>query len=501
MFKNIQKQLLLKYPLLWNTRFIPMVCIGLLINLLYFFVGYADGTINFKERYDSDLDFTFFSFCFLISVIILILWLVNYFKNNSFKSFYPKSKNALFFEWIQILVIVILLSAFYFPFEYGRQLHKRNYIDEETARKRCETISKADFFIDAGFDDPEIDSTNSVFRDTVIDGTPVYTSTVYKDYVRIFGKKYSPTALINRNTEGFSFTSHEEDSLRVIAVRKLLAENKSQEVKKIMQDYLAIIKEHQLETNLTLDKWFEITYNYPEFSKYELISRNSPTDENPDIYTTDYSDYETAVVDTSAIAMEATARKYSKYFIERNTLFHNYSEVARAFTKSVFQQEALLVLFYMAFGLSLLILSFRVTSGKSWLIAVVGLGIMNIIFGIISAASSESLVYSILMILSIIVFFIYFININIRKSGKKYSMIVLNLILWLFGSLIPLCYLTYQELYLKSIRHLGDYYSDPYYQTLTFYAIDMLTINLIIVFISMFFFTRNIRHWKGISEE
>lgn len=496
MFKNIQKQLLLKYPLLWNTRFIPMVCIGLLVNLLYFFVGYADGAINFKERYDSDLDFTFFSFCFLISLIILILWLVNYFKNNSFKSFYPKSKNALFFEWIQILVISFLLCVFYFPFEYGRQLHKRDYMDEETARKRCETISKADFFIDAGFDDPEIDSTKSVFRDTVINGTPVYTQIVYKDYVSIFGKKYSPTSLINRNTDGFSFTSDLEDSLRVLEVRKLLAENKSHEVKKIMQDYLAIIKEHQLETNLTWDKWFEITYNYPEFSKYELISRNSPTDKDPENYVTPYyeEDYGTAVIDT-------TEKAYSKYFIERNTLVHNYQEVARSFTKAVFQQEQLLALFYVVFGLSLLVFSFRVTSGKSWLIAVVGLGIMNIVFGILSASSSESLVYCLLMILSIIAFFIYFFSISMRKSGKKYSMIVLNLILWLFGALVPLCYFTHLELYQNSIQHLKDYYSDPYYEFLNMHVTDMLTLNLIAVFIAMFFLTRHIRNWKGLAEE
>ena len=497
MFKNIQKQLLLQYPLLWNTRFIPMACIGFLINLLYFFVGYADGAITFKERYYSTLDFTFFSFCFLISLIILIVWLVTYFKNNSFKSFYPKSKNALFFEWIQILGIVFLLCLFYFPFEYGRQLHKRNYMDEETARKRCETISKADFFIDGGFDDAEIDSVKSVFKDTVINGTPVYANTVYKDYVMIFGKKYSPTALINRNTNSFSFSTHEQDSLRVLAVRKVLAENKSEEVKKIMQDYLSIIKEHGLETNLTWDKWFEITYNYPEFSQYELIARNSPADEQAN----NYSYYDDEDNYTTVAAVADPVKTYSKYFIERNTLVHNYEEVANAFTKSVFKEEAVLGLFYVAFGLSLLIVSFRVTSGKSWLIAVVGLGILNIIFGILSASSNESLVYCILMILSIIAFFMYFASISLRKSGKKHSMIVLNLILWLFGALVPLCYFTYMELYTASIRHLENYYYDIHYQFLNDNITTMLSINLIAVFITMFFLTRHIRNWKGLAEE
>ena len=194
--------------------------LGVLINLLYFFIGYADGSINFKERYDSDLDFTFFSFCFLISVVLLILWLVNYFRNNSLKSFYPKSKYSLFYEWIQILVIVLLLIGFFFPFEIGRKLHKQSYITEEIAKKRCEIISKADFFIDGSFGETEIDSINSVLKDTVINGEPVYENIVYKDYVTIFGKKYGATSLINRNVRGFSFFTDVEDSLRKLKSKK-----------------------------------------------------------------------------------------------------------------------------------------------------------------------------------------------------------------------------------------------------------------------------------------
>ena len=37
MLKKLQKYLLLKQPLIWNTKFIPMLIIGLLLNVIYFF--------------------------------------------------------------------------------------------------------------------------------------------------------------------------------------------------------------------------------------------------------------------------------------------------------------------------------------------------------------------------------------------------------------------------------------------------------------------------------
>lgn len=498
MFGKIQKQLLLKYPLLWNTKFVPMICIGALINLLYFFIGYADGSIDFKERYDSDLDFTFFSFCFLISVVLLILWLVNYFRNNSLKSFYPKSKYSLFYEWIQILIIVLLLIGFFFPFEIGRKLHKQSYITEEVAKKRCEIISKADFFIDGSFGEAEIDSVNSVFNDTVINGEPKYTNIVYKDYITLFGKKYVATSLINRNTRGFSFFTDVEDSLRKVEMQKILFKDESHKIKKLMTDYISIIKEHGLQTNLTKEKWFDITYNAPDFKKYELITPYKPSDSTDGYY---YNDYEEPVSVTTAVANYEYKKEYSKYYIEQNTLAHNYQEIARSYVNSIFTEDTLLPFFYFGFGISLLIFSFRVTSGKSWLIAVVTLGVLNLILGIFSALSGEFITYTILMILFILAAIIYYSSILISKKSQNISKIVLNLLLWLFGALIPLIYATYQEIYKKSIEYKDDYYYDSHYEFLRDNVPSMLSFNLFVVFIMMFFLCSLIRKWKGIAED
>lgn len=116
MLDKIQTKLLLKYPLLWNTRLIPMLIFGIGINAIYFLIGYLTGTVDFTEIYHYSDDVTFFTFSIIISILALILWLVFYFRYNGFKAFYPKGNNSLFYEWTHIFIIVLSLSSFYFFF-------------------------------------------------------------------------------------------------------------------------------------------------------------------------------------------------------------------------------------------------------------------------------------------------------------------------------------------------------------------------------------------------
>lgn len=112
MLDKIQTKLLLKYPLLWNTRLIPMLIFGIGINAIYFLIGYLTGTVDFTEIYHYSDDVTFFTFSIIISILALILWLVFYFRHNGFKAFYPKGNNSLFYEWTHIFIIVLSLSSF-----------------------------------------------------------------------------------------------------------------------------------------------------------------------------------------------------------------------------------------------------------------------------------------------------------------------------------------------------------------------------------------------------
>ena len=172
MLKNIQKKLLLKYPLIWNTKLVPMLIFGIVLHVILFIFGYIDGTIDFSNKNNIDILAIANFFGILVVILAIILWLVFYFKNNSLKSFYKKSKYSLFYEFIQILIICTLLTTFYIPFSIGKQLHQKSYYSLSETIDRCKTVSTADIFIDGSFKNTEIDSLASGLIDSLGNLTP-----------------------------------------------------------------------------------------------------------------------------------------------------------------------------------------------------------------------------------------------------------------------------------------------------------------------------------------
>ena len=516
MFKDIQKKLLLKYPLLWNTKFVPMVAIGLLLHLIFFGLGYLDGTIDFSNRNNLDIEVTCILFGVLLVIIIIILWLVNYFKNNSLKSFYSKSKYSLFYEWLQIFVVSTLLITFYLPFSVGKQLHQRSYYSLEETTNRCKTIATADMFIDGSFGETEIDSLASGLIDSLgnkialnynpedadtaeyatekesmaVEAVAAYT---YKDHIIFNGKKYDQFSLVNRNTFEFTVFSTEQDSLNRIKVQNWLHQDNQAKVKKLMDTYLKLIREHNLATNLTLDKWFQAVYKAPEFDEFLYIQPYLKE------YETDES-YNNSYVYATKVGNEE--RKYSKYFIQQDVLKEKYDTVSEAHTDSFFNIEMILGFLYGAFGLSILIFSFRVTSGKSWLIALVSTGVINIVYGIFTAITGVGNMYAYLILFTILGIIFYFFLIYFNKKNLQLSRIALNLFLWSFIGIIPLIYFIIQEHYASSYDYrIGYNYTSPEYQWMRDHTTHMFSINFILAILTLFFLSKIIRNWKGISED
>ena len=510
MFKDIQKKLLLQYPMLWNTKFVPMVAIGLLLHLIFFGLGYLDGTIDFSNRNNLDIEVTCILFGVLLVVIVIILWLVNYFKNNSLKSFYSKSKYSLFYEWLQIFVVSTLLITFYLPFSVGKQLHQKSYYSLEETTNRCKTIATADMFIDGSFAETEIDSLasglidslgnviNQEKIDSINNNNPDYypesvaAAYTYKNHIIFNGKKYNQFSLVNRNTFEFTVISREQDSLNRIQIQNWLHQDNQAEVKKLMDSYLSLIREHNLATNLTLDKWFDIVYKAPEFDEFLYIQpymREYETDNSYNSY-----DYVAKVGNGE--------RKYSKYFVQQDVLKDKYDTVSEAHTDSFFKIEIILGFLYGAFGLSILIFSFRVTSGKSWLIALVSTGVINIVYGIFTAITGVGNMYAYLILFTILGIIFYFFLIYFNKKNLQLSRIALNLFLWSFIGIIPLIYFIIQEHYaLKYDYRMGYSYNSPEYLWFRDHILHMFSLNFVLAILTLFFLSKIIRNWKGISED
>lgn len=488
MLNRIQNKILLKYPLLWNTRFIPMVVLLVFVNLIYFVIGYQDGAIDFTQDYRSALRDGFYGTAIIVAILIFIIWISFYLRNNSFKDYYVKSKNALFYEWIQIFVILVLLFSFPFFVELGKETRFKTYFSEKKLSERCDIILNAGFFIDAPFESADIDTLKSVINKEESVVGIVFDSVAYKDYVTILGKKYNPKSLINRYLENFGFSNSLNDSLRTIKMRKILIEDNKQVVKTIMQSYLKICDEHNLKTNLTLDKWFTLTYKYPDFTNYALIA---PFDVNAGAKEIDYE-------------VDNTQKVYSKYYTFYNVLENNYKELVSAYEYPIYLKvEIYLGILYLGIGLSIVLLLFRVTSGRNWLISFILITVLNIFYGVLHLLflDTNKFTYLILSILTGLTAIIWCAKMIFGKKKSRWNEIILNFAICFSVAMLPFFYFLIVFIF-ESEKYYYDelYVENRVYTFLIYNDLLLLIIYIPIVFGLMFMLSRLIRKWKGLPE-
>ena len=150
MFKKINQTLITKYPLIWNLKFIWILLTVLVFNLIAFINGFLFFTKK-SQLQESGLYEVFFNsgiiiYYLLIGVIIGVIWLYFYIKNNRFKSNYPTSRNYLFKEFLAVFFIIFLM--FYVPnsFKTGLKFRVSNYMSEEQYLKDIDIINRTQGF-------------------------------------------------------------------------------------------------------------------------------------------------------------------------------------------------------------------------------------------------------------------------------------------------------------------------------------------------------------------
>ncbi len=150
MFKKINQTLITKYPLIWNLKFIWILLTVLVFNLIAFINGFLFFTKK-SQLQESGLYEVFFNsgiiiYYVLIGVIICVIWLYFYIKNNRFKSNYPTSRNYLFKEFLAVFFIIFLM--FYVPnsFKTGLKFRVSNYMSEEQYLKDIDIINRTQGF-------------------------------------------------------------------------------------------------------------------------------------------------------------------------------------------------------------------------------------------------------------------------------------------------------------------------------------------------------------------
>lgn len=518
MFKKIQKYLLLNHPLLWNTKVVPLTCILFVFHLIFFVTGYISGTIDFNEtsrNYTSNEEIVVF-FGVLVSIVTIILWLVFYFKNNAFKAYYPKNNFALFREWLMVFFICLMAGSFTMSYFFGIDVKIRSYFSENEAKKRCETLSKASIFYGEHFDAAE--HVDSVVNDT--------NRQVPLNYVRFNGKKYPLNSLINKDINSYSFYDNKWDSITKIKVKTWLVNNQQDSVKAVLNNCFAIINEHHLKANIDANQWFQLIYNAPEFKQTRVIAKREKDYYNNGNYNYDYGNeneevYAVAVADgkTRLDSINEYLKiigkdeyVFYKTYIPADQLEYNYDKITRAYTDPAASWKMMLAFLYFAAAFSIVIFSFKVTSGRKWLIALISMAVFNILLGIFTAIFNFETFYLVGLLALSLLLFGYFIIVVMRGKTNGISGIALNATLWLLPAFIPIVY----QLLLEFLRHIYGYYSYNSYTYPDYVGFDynkypllkflkdngenMLWFNLLFIALMMCFFSFQIKKWKALAE-
>lgn len=504
MLDKLQNDLLLKHPLLWNIKIVPVLVITLTLHIIFFGIGYVSGGVNFHETgfdyfsYD-DSEGVVATFSILISLLVLIVWLVYYFRNNAYKSYYPQSNTSLYKEWLLILLVSLLNCTYTASYYFAQDFRARNYLSEKEFARRIDILNMASLFAEGGY--------NSTAVTEKRNGKIVH---VEKETIVFRGREYAAKSLMNKATNSFTYQGRIKDSLNELRVKTWLAENRKDSVLWLMTEFEKIAKSHNLKSNITPNQWLNLVYDYPDYNQYAVVGK---IDKYPHSYYGEYSDYEYAKTvvlpnDVSQLDTLSTTIKmfdgkeyvFNKYYVPLLQLNNAYDDISNRWVSPTVDEGLGLFYLLLSFSLSMAIFSFRVTSGRGWLIALVVMGVTAMVTGLFSLASGgEGFMVIWLIILAGLL--IYFLSVCAEKASKGTSTILLNNLLWLAIWFIPMIL---SVLIMATRPGYGIPYEkrepSPFYTWLEHNSMIIMYCNFVFIIGYMYFLSAAIKKWKGIAE-
>ncbi|MFM6984595.1 MAG: hypothetical protein ACKOXF_10720 [Chitinophagaceae bacterium] len=386
MFNFSLKKTLLSKPLIWNTRVFQMLSFAIIFHLIYFLLGY--GSFNdIRYLYNHDSDFEFISkiglhlTAGLVLFIAVVIWLFHYLRNNPFKSFYPVSKNYLRKESLLIVFIFFFSITIYHSYEYGKLIKSKKvakgvydpkdidvirqavcflpYELEFFERQNCcdSTISRSKRYkeMDPDYCGPgetyQGDYEGSINENTsemAIEVAPLPVPTE-ENYVKQYSYLY-----YCGNIEYYSLDNRKALPVHTTAKRWLLGHHKDS-IKQLLTDYIKIANKYRIRHTLDANSLTELCF--------------------ADSFKIESSLYD-CYYDEEVLPRENSA--------EFRTLNNAPLRLLSLQKESFFTISMWEVYGYVTLGLSVLLLSFRFTRFKPWIVSVLGSGVVFILFAIIT---------------------------------------------------------------------------------------------------------------------
>ncbi len=522
MIKKIQQYLLIHHPLLWNIKIVPVLLAAIIINGLLFCGGYTSTEINFTSTYYYysgpyfTKGFLYFG-AVILSILFLIFWLIAYSKNNAFKVFYPKNARSMYLEWILICICVFSISQFPLSFNRGEIEKIKSYASKDDMMEAIKVLNMVDILIpetktsyykeypDQYNNDIEnFKGEYSYSDEAIVADTAVVVAEEAENVEDIVAK----AELENKEFEGYpnfrqlSLMNYDGynhlyiperykikvDDFRT--VKTWLVNQDKAKIEELMDSFLKLHEKHGLKTNLTKDQWMKLVYNPKKYpvGDFNQINRFNINRYKENDY---YSSYSSEERETP-----------HGYYFQYEELVAGYDMIMDAYMDSQEREALTLISICFALSISLLIFSFRITSGKSWLIAFVSMGlilIIDLLLSLITASNGSDvtglLLYVIILLLVFICEFIYLLA--IRNKGR--SNIIMNHLVW-FIPTVPV--LIFMLVYIISDQTCVKYDKNCIYHFMEDHIIEFIWANVCLTFVTVGLFIRFVLlKWKGLPEE
>lgn len=441
--QRLHNYLLTNHPLIWNLRLHLVWPAIVLLHLAFFLAGYF--SVSFPQSvgwYALRAGSATVSMAFLMPMLLGVLWLVFYLRNNAFKSFYPLKRGRLAAEAGLIFLTCFGFTTFIPSFEEGSYSHMRSLTKDIDLVRETNVTNLAHHFIpflrssfassnDCNYRRPDIEDAElrSQVEDSLRASLPEVDTFSYLHYCDSDVPLY--------NMPG-ARTVSENDT---IAKRWLLA-GRQDSVRMILQEYLALCRKYRADYNFNVDRHVRNMFAEPGFPlRYEVGRYNYSTDVN-------YAeDVETVPVQPQEGPAANFDPKPTSYIIEQRV--SEALEVIHEARDGWFSLSTALFIFYWTLALALLIFTFRITAVKTWFIALIGTGIWCAIFGVIGSAfsvlRSEDGLMGIFMLLSVgfqaTAFYLIY-----QKQSKLKAGVLYLWGLWSLPFLVPLLFNVLQHI-------------------------------------------------------
>lgn len=485
---KFNQYLLTRYPLIWNTKLVWVLIANCIIHLVFFALGFASLSLKTIRDFNSVWSVgggTLFTFSILCSLLVIIVWLVYFLRNNAFKNFYRIDRWHLAKEFIIILLIIFSSINYFGSYNSGVRLKGRAITNRAALVKEINIVNKAIAFVpeskDAYFvlNNCEGRRRGNTLYPTEID-TSIIPSAMDTVTIKVTRALRRPDAFSYKHYCRRFFNDY---YYRGVAQGEVLSEQRNQwidarnpdSIRNAVNELIGICNRYGIELRLNSDAMARAVFAKP----YNKIDTLIPG--------------ERYRRDASGNLLE---NNFYLYRYDLKNVFDFLDECHSSPSAASARRSALTVECYLALCASILLLTYRRFSRRVFLISIVGSIVWAIVIGLMVATAGERNAFPVIC-LTLCFFFLLIAWVMLRsRSSKTLAGVLLTWHSFLVPFVIIFIMMLISQYYSDQSNGLGypledemgpKLYPFSYWVTTHTYAISQFNLLLTIVYIAITF--------------